>query len=73
MYYKTNIERTYEKEFLASEKVTAFTGTVVPDDVEADAEGRKVVHRGSLMAASGKVVAVTAAAGSADEIGRAHV
>lgn len=59
MYYRTNIERTYEKEILASEKVTAFTGTVVPDGVEADAEGRKVVHRGSLMAASGKVAAVT--------------
>lgn len=59
MYYRTNIERTYEKEILASEKVTAFTGTVVPDGVEADAEGRKVVHRGSLMAASGKVASVT--------------
>lgn len=56
MYYRTGIERTYEKEILASEKVTAFTGTVVPDGVEADAEGRKVVHRGSLIAASGKIV-----------------
>lgn len=64
MYYKTNIERTYENEILASEKVTAFTGTVVPDGVEADAEGRKIVHRGSLVAASGKVVTVTAAAGT---------
>ena len=59
MYYRTNIERTYEKEILASEKVTAFTGTVVPDGVEADAEGKKIVHRGSLMAESGKVVTVT--------------
>ena len=59
MYYKTNIERVYEKEILASEKVTAFTGTVVPDSVEADAEGKKIVHRGSLMAESGKVVTVT--------------
>ena len=67
MYYRTNIERTYEKEFLASEKVTAFTGTVVPDGVEADAEGRKVVHRGSLMAASGKVVIVTVAEGASEE------
>lgn len=64
MYYRTNIERTYEKEILASEKVTAFTGTVVPDGVEADAEGRKVVHRGSLMAASGKVVAVAVTEGA---------
>ena len=59
MYYRTNIERTYEKEILASEKVTAFTGTVVSDGVEADAEGKKIVHRGSLMAESGKVVTVT--------------
>lgn len=66
MYYKTNIERAYEKEILASEKVTAFTGTVVPDGVEADAEGRKIVHKGSLMAASGKVVTVTAAAGTTE-------
>ena len=64
MYYKTNIARTYEKEFLASEKVTAFTGTVVPDGVEADGDGRKIVHRGSLMAASGKVVAVTVTDGA---------
>lgn len=59
MYYRTSIERTYEKEILASEKVTAFTGTVVPDGVEADAEGKKIVHKGSLMAESGKVVTVT--------------
>ena len=45
MYYKT--------------KRVAFTGTVVPDGVEADADGRKVVHRGSLISASGKVVTVT--------------
>ena len=60
MYYKTNIGRTMEKEILASEKVVSFTGTVVPDEVEADADGRKVVHKGSLIAGSGKVVAVTA-------------
>ena len=45
MYYRTNIERTIEKEFLAFENVVAFTGTVVPDGVEADADGRKVAHR----------------------------
>lgn len=61
MYYKTNIERTMEKEILASEKVVSFTGTVVPDEVEADAEGRKIVHKGSLLAASGKAVTVTVA------------
>ena len=60
MYYKTDIERAQEKEILASEKKVAFTGTVVPEGVEADADGRKVVHRGSLIAASGKVVTVTA-------------
>lgn len=59
MYYKTGIKRTQEKEILASEKRVAFTGTVVPDGVEADADGRKVVHKGSLIAASGKVVTVT--------------
>ena len=46
MYYRTNIERTIEKEFLASENVVAFTGTVVPDGVEADADGRKVAQIG---------------------------
>ena len=60
MYYKTDIERAQEKEILASEKKVAFTGTVVHEGVEADADGRKVVHRGSLIAASGKVVTVTA-------------
>ena len=59
MYYKTNIGRTMEKEILASEKVVSFTGTVVPDGVEADADGRKIVHKGSLLAASGKAVTVT--------------
>ena len=59
MYYKTDIVRAQEKEFLASEKVVSFTGTVVPDGVEADADGRKIVHKGSLMAGSGKVVTVT--------------
>ena len=59
MYYKTGIQRTAEKEFLASEKVVAFTGTVLPDGVEADEQGRKIVHKGSLVAASGKVVTVT--------------
>lgn len=61
MYYKTNIERTIEKEILASEKVVSFTGTVVPDGVEADADGQKIVHKGSLLAASGKAVTVTVA------------
>jgi len=65
MYYKTDIKRTQEKEILASEKSVAFTGTVVPDGVEADADGRKVVHKGSLIAASGKVVAVTVSEDSA--------
>lgn len=59
MYYKTGIKRTAEKEFLASDKAVSFTGTVVPDGVEADESGRRVVHRGSLMAASGKAVSVT--------------
>ncbi len=61
MYYKTGIVRENEKEILASEKVVSFTGTVVPDGVEANADGRKIVHKGSLLAASGKVVKITAA------------
>ncbi|MCI8892217.1 MAG: hypothetical protein HFH34_12915 [Eubacterium sp.] len=60
MHYKTGIHGTIEKEFLASEKVVAFTGTVLPDGVEADEHGRKIVHKGSLVAASGKVVTVAA-------------
>lgn len=67
MYYKTNIERTMEKEFLASGKAVSFTGTVVPDGVEADADGRKIVHKGSLLAASGKVAAVTVTEGASGE------
>lgn len=59
MYYKTNIGRMAENEILASEKVVAFTGTVVPDGVQTNEDGRKIVHRGSLMAESGKVVTVT--------------
>ena len=59
MYYKTGIIRTNEKEFLASDKVISFTGTVAVEGVEADREGKKVVHKGSLMAASGKVVKIT--------------
>lgn len=59
MYYKTGIMRTNEKEFLASDKVISFTGTVAAEGVEADKEGKKVVHKGSLMAASGKVVKIT--------------
>lgn len=60
MYYRADINRTQEKEFLASENVVSFTGTVLPDGVEANADGRKIVHKGSLIAASGKVVTVTA-------------
>ena len=60
MYYKTGIQRTVENEFLASEHVNSFTSTVLPDGVEADERGRKIVHKGSLVAASGKVVTVAA-------------
>lgn len=63
MYYKTNIQINNEPEFLASEKVVAFTGTVTPIGVAADAEGRKIVHKGSLISAAGKVVKITAASG----------
>lgn len=48
MYYKTNIGRTMEKEILASKKVVSFTGTVVPDGVEADEDGRKVVRKAKI-------------------------
>lgn len=59
MYYKTGIQRNIEKEFLASDKVVSFTGTVVSDGVTPDEEGKKIVHKGSLIAASGKLVTVT--------------
>lgn len=48
-----------EPEFLASDKVVAFTGTVVSTGVTADSEGKKVIHKGSLIAESGKVVKIT--------------
>lgn len=60
MYYKTGLQRTAEKEFLASEHVISFTHTVVADGIEPDDHGRKIVHKGSLIAASGKVVTVAA-------------
>lgn len=59
MYY-TKIERTIDPEFLASDKVVAFTSTVVATGITADAEGRKIVRKGSLIAESGKVVKITA-------------
>ncbi len=65
MYYKTKIPVTNEVEFLASEKVTAFTGTVTDEGVAADEYGRKIVHKGSLLSASGKVIEVTIAEGGA--------
>lgn len=66
MYYKAGIERTNEKEFLASEKVVSFTGTVAADGIKADENGKKIVHKGSLMAASGKVVTITATGETVD-------
>lgn len=59
MYYKTGIQRTAEKEFLASEHVISFTHTVVPEGIEPDERGRKIAHKGSLIAESGKAVTVT--------------
>lgn len=60
MYYKTRIPVANEAEFLASEKVTAFTGTVTDEGVVADEYGRKIVHKGSLLSTSGKIVGITA-------------
>lgn len=61
MYYKTNIPVTNEVEFLASEKVIAFTGTVSDEGVAPDEYGKKLVHKGSLLSEMGKVVIITAA------------
>lgn len=60
MYYKVGIQRENDKEFLASDKVVSFTGTVTADGIEPDDKGRKTVHKGSLVSASGKMVAVAA-------------
>ncbi len=60
MYYKTGIQRTSENEFLASGHVISFTHTVVPDGIEPDDQGRRIVHKGSLIAESGKMVTVAA-------------
>lgn len=60
MYYKTNIPINNEPEFLASDKVVSFTGTVVQADVAADEYGRKIVHKGSLIGKTGKVVNIAA-------------
>lgn len=59
MYYKTKIPVNNEPEFLASDKVVAFTKTIVPTGVTADEYGKKIVHKGSLIAESGKVVKIT--------------
>lgn len=64
MYYKTNIPIDNELEFLASDKLVSFTGTVVNTGVSADTYGKKIVHKGSLIAKSGKVVKTTVASGA---------
>lgn len=64
MYYKTGIPVNSEAEFLASEKVVAFTGTVSDEGVAADEYGRKIVHKGTLLSAEGKAVGITVADGS---------
>lgn len=61
MYYKANISYGNEPEFLASDKVVAFTRTVVATGVTADEHGKKIVRKGSLIAESGKVVKITVA------------
>ena len=63
MYYKTGIMRTQEKEFLASEKTVSFTGTVLPDGVAPDGEGRKIVHKGSIISVAGTVTRLGASSG----------
>lgn len=64
MYYKTNIPIDNELEFLASDKLVSFTGTVVNTGVSADAYGKNIVHKGSLIAKSGKVIKTTVASGA---------
>lgn len=61
MYYKANISYGNEPEFLASDKVVAFTRTIVATGVTADGHGKKIVRKGSLIAESGKVVKITVA------------
>lgn len=61
MYYKANISYGNEPEFLASDKVVAFTRTVLATGVTADEHGKKIVRKGSLIAESGKVVKTTVA------------
>lgn len=61
MYYKANISYGNEPEFLASDKVVAFTRTIVATGVTADEHGKKIVRKGSLIAESGKVVKITVA------------
>lgn len=63
MYYKTGIMRTQEKEFLASEKTVSFTGTVLPDGVAPDGEGRKIVHKGSIISVAGTVTRLGVSSG----------
>lgn len=48
-----------QPEFLASEKYQNFTTTVSDEDVVANADGRKIVVKGSLLDADGKVVTVS--------------
>ena len=59
MYYKANISYGNEPEFLASDKVVAFTRTIVATGVTANEHGKKIVRKGSLIAESGKVVKIT--------------
>jgi hypothetical protein len=55
MYQKTT---TYAEqiEFLASDKVVAFSITVDDTGITADSEGKKIVKAGSILDATGKIV-----------------
>nr|DAY51584.1 MAG TPA: Head decoration protein [Caudoviricetes sp.] len=65
MYYNTGIEINSGVEFLASEKVISFTGTVVSTGITANELGRKIVPKGSLISANGKIVKLTIGEGDA--------
>lgn len=64
MYLKREIPIDVTGEFLASEKVVAFTHTVVATGITADEYGRKIVPKGCLVAESGALVTLTDTAGT---------
>ena len=60
MFYERDYQEVViSSEILASADFNAFTGTVRPDNVTADAYGKKIVKRGCFIDANGDVTTIS--------------